>query len=54
MSANGENHPLVSEQRSNSFDFLAPAALAIGGTLSIVWACALGLCTYDLVRWLFA
>ena len=54
MSANGEIQPLESEKRSNSFDFLAPAALAVGGTLSLVWACALGLCTYDLVRWLFA
>lgn len=33
---------------------MGPAALAIGGTLSIVWAFALGLGTYDVVCWLFA
>ncbi len=58
MSPIGEIHPAeiqpaVAEGGSGQVSFLAPAALAIGGTLSLAWSCALALCTYDLVCWLF-
>lgn len=49
-----EVQPAVADERSDQLSFLAPAALAIGGTLSLVWACVLGLCTYDFACWLFA
>lgn len=59
MSAIGEIHPAeiqpaVADEGSGQVSFLAPAALAVGGTLSLAWSCALALCTYDLVCWLFA
>lgn len=54
MSAIGDIQPRGAERRSDKVDVLGPAALAIGGALSLVWACALGLCSYDLLCWLFA
>jgi hypothetical protein len=59
MSAIGEIHPAeietaVTNEGSGQVSFLAPAALAVGSTLSLAWGCALALCTYDLVCWLFA
>lgn len=59
MSAVGEIHlaeiqPAVPDEGSGQVSFLAPAALAVGGTLSLAWGCALALCTYNLVCWLFA
>jgi hypothetical protein len=54
MSAIGEIQPAVADERFDQVSFIAPAALALGGTLSLAWACALGLFTYDLVCWLFA
>lgn len=54
MSSIGENLPAVADRRSEKFSLIGPAALAIGGTLSVVWACALGLGTYEFVCWLFA
>jgi hypothetical protein len=44
----------VADERSDKLSFIAPVALALGGALSLVWACSLGLCTYALVCWLFA
>jgi hypothetical protein len=49
-----EIQPAVADEGSGQVSFLAPAALAVGGTLSLAWSCALALCTYDLVCWLFA
>lgn len=59
MSAIGEIQPAeiqpsAADDRSGQFSLLAPAALTIGGTLSLAWACTLGLYAYDLVCWLFA
>ena len=54
MRSISEIQPAVADGRFEKLTFIGPAALAIGGTLALVWACALGLCTYDLVCWLFA
>lgn len=54
MSSIGEIQPAGADRRSEKFDLIGPAALAIGGALSLVWAGALGLGTYHLVCWLFA
>ena len=54
MSSVNENQLAVADGRSDSSGFIGPAALAIGGALSLVWTCTLGLWTYDLVCWLFA
>jgi hypothetical protein len=54
MSAIDEIQPAVADERSDKLSFIAPVALALGGALSLVWACSLGLGTYALVCWLFA
>ena len=54
MSSITDIQPAVADGRSDMYSLIGPATLAIGGSLSLVWACALGLCTYDLVCWLFA
>jgi hypothetical protein len=54
MSASSEIDQAAAGQPSSKCSFLVPAALALGGALSVVWTCALGLCTYELVCWLFA
>jgi hypothetical protein len=54
MKAISEAQAALPEKHSGQRSVLGPAALVLGGTLSVVWASALGLCTYDLVCWLFA
>ena len=49
-----KTRPAIADGRSDKLSFMGPAALAIGGTLSLVWASALGLCGYNLVCWLLA
>jgi hypothetical protein len=42
---------------TRSFNWLASiipvAFLVIAGPLTVAWTCALGLCTYDVISWLF-
>ena len=54
MTASGETERTSAEPRFSKFGFLAPGALAVGGTLSLVWAYTLGLYAYEFVCWLFA
>lgn len=43
----------AADQRSGRLTFFAPSLLAIGGMLTVAWTCALSLCAYDLLCWLF-
>ena len=54
MRSISETQTPVADGRSDKLSFIGPAALVIGGALSLVWASALGLCTYNLVCWFFA
>ena len=52
MNSTRKTRPAIADGRSDKLGFIGPAALAIGGTLSLIWASALGLCSYNLVFWL--
>jgi hypothetical protein len=54
MSASDGIGQAAAGQDLGKFSLLAPAALALGGVLSIGWTYALGVYTYELVCWLFA
>ena len=54
MNALSETESAAPEGRPGRPSLMGPAALALGGCLSLIWSCALGLYAYDLVRWLFA
>lgn len=54
MNAITETQPIEPERRSGKASVIGPAALALGGALSLVWAYALGLAAYDIVCWFFA
>jgi hypothetical protein len=53
MQAN-DVQPLTTNPRGGRLLSVFPiACLAIGGLLTLAWSCALALCTYNIVCWLF-
>ena len=54
MQAIDDAQPLATEPRGGQpFSVFHIVYLTIGGLLTVAWSGALGLCTYDIICWLF-